>query len=45
MGEVRVAGVFVLTIAATVIVINYLVRGFTARHADSPWAQGLATVV
>lgn len=45
MGEVRVAGVFALTILAFLIVFNYLIRGFAANHADSAWAQGLATVI
>lgn len=44
MGEVRVAGVFVLTVISIVIVFNFLSRGFLANHADAAWAQGLANV-
>lgn len=31
-------------ILAWVIVWSFLVKGITARHADAPWAQGLAAV-
>lgn len=31
-------------ILAWVIVWNFLLKGVTARHADSAWAQGLSAV-
>jgi len=29
-------------VLAWMLIWNFLVKGVTAHHADSPWAQGLA---
>lgn len=31
-------------ILAWTIIWNFLIKGVTAHHADSPWAQGLAAI-
>ncbi len=31
-------------ILAWTIILNFLLKGITARYANSPWAQGLAAI-
>lgn len=33
-----------IVILAWTIILNLLLKGITARYADSPWAQGLAAI-
>lgn len=33
-----------IVILAWTIILNFLLKGVTARHADAPWAQGLAAI-
>lgn len=39
--HVHIAGLFLLSVLAATIFWNFLIRGFTAHHANSPAAQAL----
>ena len=40
--HVHVGGVYFITFAASLYVVQFLLRLFTARHANNPIARGLA---
>ncbi len=33
-----------IVILAWTIILNFLLKGITARYSNSPWAQGLAAI-
>lgn len=33
-----------IVILAWTIILNFLMKGITARYSNSPWAQGLAAI-
>lgn len=43
--HVTVMGEWVLTVAATLVVMNYLWGGFSAHHADNPAVVGLKNLL
>lgn len=43
--HVTVLGEWILTVAATLVVLNFLWGGFAAHHADSPAVQGLKNLL
>lgn len=44
MTHVMVIGEWVLTVLATIILINFILGGWAAHHANSPVVQGLRNV-
>lgn len=42
--HVHIAGLFLLSVLAATIFWNFLIRGFTANHANSPAAQALSNL-